>query len=254
MIRRSSVRRGAGAAAAFALAATVVAGAVVAQPEGAQAAAPLTIAADNSKGPLPGPSGKPFFFPETNITSLGAKDGVVSLTMTSELYTSQQRIVLWANDKYVGETYGGSAYYLSVSTGPNGTVTLSARVPANAIVRVGSHAGYPGAALSFKTMTMVRTALEGDLQVEQLSDGRLHLHVPVATLNSTRRLMLFVNGTYVGETFNGDGYYIGHSSPGAPDFYSDQAFKKGDRVEVRLAPNSPGMSADGSEVLLSQTL
>lgn len=256
MIRRSSVRRGAGAAAAFALAATVVAGAVVAQPEGAQAAvtSSSSVAVATVKGPLLGAVPKPFYLPETNITSLTAKSGVLSLGMTSELFASQQRIVVWVDDTYVGETFGGKAVGLDVSTGSNGTVTLSRRVPADAIIRVGTHAGKTGDAVWLKTTNVVRTALEGDMSISQLANGTLAWKVPAGTLNSMRRLVLFVNGAYAGETCNGTGYYVPRSADGAATFFTQSSYKKGDRVEVRLVAGYPGYSTDGGEVLLSQTL
>lgn len=199
--------------------------------------------------PTPAPSSTPD--PAVHVKDLSVVDGVMSLTMSRELFESPTRMMIWADDKYVGETYAGHSAYVSVRRNDDGTVTVSARVDKDAVVRVGSHAGVPGYGATLKTTKVVRAAMNGvSPQFRLLAAGSVEMTLPAAAVAAPRRLMVFVNDRYVGETYQGRVFYLGSRGDGKTTVLSGgSGFRSGDRVELRLATGYPGQSSSDAVVL-----
>lgn len=205
--------------------------------------------------PAPSPSSTPVDA-DAGVQQLSAVDGLVTLTVSHDLFFSRTRLMIWADEKYAGEMYDGHAYYLGMRINADQSVSVFARVDPGAVVRVGTHAGVPGWGATVKTTTIVRAALNGaPPRVQRTKSGNVEVALPASVVASTRRVMIFVNGKYVGETWNGHRYYLASRNDGAAVIVTPRGtFAPGDKVEVRLATGTPGQSFTDYAVVMRQTL
>ncbi|MGO4592393.1 SGNH/GDSL hydrolase family protein [Leifsonia sp. 2TAF2] len=73
------------------------------------------------------------------------------------------------------------------------------------------------------------------------SNGRLTVSLTPFLYASATRVMFWVNGAYVGETYRGSSYYSGVDiTPTAINVFPGVTVKTGDRVQVAIVPGTPG--------------
>ncbi|MGH1550559.1 SGNH/GDSL hydrolase family protein [Leifsonia poae] len=170
---------------------------------------------------------------------VSASGGRLKVAMTRELHASANRVIIWVNGAYAGETYRGSTYYGSVSARRNTVeVVPSATVKAGDRVQVGIVPGVPGN--SYPSPGSV--SLLADTQVDSVysatltGDGHLAVVLSNALFSSANQTTFYVNGTYHGATNRGTAYYLSgwYGGDGVHLTTSDGGFKHGDRVTVTV--------------------
>lgn len=189
------------------------------------------------------------------IGDVVAKDGVAKITIGKNLFASKTRVMVWADGRYVAETYDGTNYYAGIGENADGTMTLYANVPRGALVQVGISDGAPGEGASAAT-TRVQQAVLADTATTLSLDDQGHLTY-TASRNLTdgdRRVMVFVNDRYIGETYRGVSYYMGYTKDATnTTMYPGGTFARGDEVEIRLVQGAPG-EPTGTASVLSQRI
>ncbi|MFF7684048.1 trypsin-like serine protease [Microbacterium sp. NPDC007973] len=185
------------------------------------------------------------------IESVTIEDGLVTVRMGENLFSSATRVMIWGDSSYVAETYAGTAYYSWWVDNGDGTVTVRASAPAGALVRVGISDGQPGWGASVDSVRVHDAVLDGVTPHASLTeDGHASVTLPDALVASSHRTMVYVNGRYVGETWNDTVYYMWRgSADGLSTLESTMPFAHGDVLEVRDAEGQPGWGADRYAVL-----
>ena len=170
---------------------------------------------------------------------VSASQGRLTVGMTRELQQSANRVMIWVNGSYVGETYRGSSYYSSVSMDRNTVnVVPGVTVKAGDRVQVGIVPGVPGN--SYPSPSTI--ALLADTQVDSVysatltGDGHLAVHLSNTLFSSRNQTTFYVNGAYHGATNSGVGYYLSGwiGGDGVHLTTWDGGFKHGDRVTVTV--------------------
>lgn len=180
--------------------------------------------------------------PQHPVT-VSASQGRLTVAMTRELQQSANRVMIWVNGSYVGETYRGSSYYSSVTTDRNTVkVVPGVTVKAGDRVQVGIVPGMPGA--GYPSPSTI--ALLADTQVDSVysatltGDGHLAVHLSNGLFSSKIQTTFYVNGAYHGATNSSVGYYVGGwiGNDGVHLTTGDGGFKHGDHVTVTVGSQS----------------
>lgn len=175
------------------------------------------------------------------IDTLSLNGGGISMALGREYFYSKQRIMVWINGRYAGEAYNGVPYYASV-TPTNSGVTLQLGAPLNAgdYVQVGIVPGVPGNTPP-NPSTARLFALQAFDTVRSVTRAGDRVNVVLSNwlVASNQRVMFWINGNYVGETYNGAVYYLANSRSGDSVTLSLNV-KNGDDLQVGIVPGSPG--------------
>ncbi|MDN4613029.1 M60 family metallopeptidase [Leifsonia sp. F6_8S_P_1B] len=180
--------------------------------------------------------------------------GKLQVTMSSTLYRSTNRVVLWVDGKYAAETYNGSAYYLAVS-GSGDVVTLASTttVASGQTVRLGLQPGVPGNSTDPAKALVLASTIAGQ-SATVAADGRMGytVAVPEAVYRSSKRVIAWVDGAYSAEAATGKSYYFDRVTiaDGVATLHRSTPVRGGTRIEVGVVPGAPGGAYDKSTATL----
>ena len=168
-----------------------------------------------------------------------------SLTMDSALYDSKSRVVIWVNGRYVGETYEGVGYYAGAA-GLDGTYRV-AEIPSHAgdLIQVGVIPGYPGWGVPAPESSQLLGVYRVGSGVETVSrtGGGVAMTQTTALRDSSARVVVWINGEYTGETYEGATHYASAVAidSGKLDVYFGKIdASPGDLVQIGIVPGGPG--------------
>lgn len=201
----------------------------------------------------------------------------IKTTVDKEIFDAENRIMIYVNNIYQGEMYNGSAYYSSKRINDDGTVTV--RTNFNQKSKAGdeikivlsegkpgwSHSADNGEVLYQKTVTeeMIQMGeLDLDFAIARQPDNRFAIKTTLSKedFNSEKRIMIYLNGVYQGETYNGSAYYstrtFNDNGTVTVKTNFNETPKVGDTVKVVLADGEPGWahSVDTGELLYQATI
>ena len=185
------------------------------------------------------------------IDGVEVRSGSVIVRMPEETYNAKNNIVLYVNGNYIAQSYDGRRYYSFAPSGANGKTGFSATpdIKKGDVVEVLLMEGYPGAngreirSLAKITVTEAMLATP-DIKLNSVNIGAKDITVlmPEGTFKEKNNIVLYINGSYVAQSYEGRIYYSYTPSKvaGQAGFKVNRTLKKGDLVEVRLMGGVPG--------------
>ncbi|MFC8599427.1 M60 family metallopeptidase [Isoptericola sp. NPDC057191] len=187
-----------------------------------------------------------------DVTVRVDEDGVARFSMPEALYRSKQRVVLYVDGKYQGETYDSHQYYLGAST-VDGVTTLSrGGMQPGQVVEVGLVAGSPGYSASYSTADIVASTVAwGQVTNLRVVNGTtVEFTIPEKLFRASKRVLLWVDGKYATEAYAGRTPYASHSvHDGLVTVRRGMSSAPVDTLEVGLVPGSPGSRYDRADVV-----
>ncbi|WP_426625581.1 M60 family metallopeptidase [Leifsonia sp. McL0607] len=168
-------------------------------------------------------------------------DARITYTMGAGLYTSETRLVVYLDGKYMSETYGGRAYNSAAVTSDGvTTVTVPVRVKLGQKVSIVLAEGRPGEAHS--NDRVLASTRGGDVSdVAIASDGRLTFTMSEAKFTSDDRVVVWLDGKYLAETHGGKAFYAKASRANGQAMISiGKTIAPGQTIEIGVAPGKPG--------------
>ncbi|MGW8567042.1 M60 family metallopeptidase [Isoptericola sp. NPDC055881] len=187
-----------------------------------------------------------------DVTVRVDEDGVARFSMPEELYRSEQRVVLYVDGKYQGETYDGHQYYLGASTS-NGVTTLSrGGMQPGQVVEVGLIAGSPGYSTSHDSANILASTVAwGQVTNLRVVNGTtVEFTIPEELFRASKRVMLRVDDEYAAESYAGRTPYASSSvHDGLVTVRRGMPSAPVDTLEVGLVPGGPGSRYDRADVV-----
>ncbi|MGW8567040.1 M60 family metallopeptidase [Isoptericola sp. NPDC055881] len=181
--------------------------------------------------------------------------GLAQFTLPEALFRSTQRVMLYVDGEYAGETYEGGQYYLGTSTSGGVTTLRRGGIAPGQVVQVALVDGAPGQRVAYgDAEILASTVAWGKSTNLRVVDGLATFQMPEALYRSTQRVMLFVDGTYAGEIYDGGQYYVGTKVSDGYVTVSRGGIKAGQLVEVALVDGRAGDTPryEGAHVVASQ--
>lgn len=169
--------------------------------------------------------------------------GQVSVPVGRELLYSERRIMIWINGRYAGETYNGVPYYAFATPTVSGvTLRLGSAIKAGDYVQVGIVPGVPGdAPPSPASALMLANVALGAVRSITLAGGHATVQVGDWLFTSNKRVMIWINGSYAGETYQGVSYYASSWQTGDSVVIRPTTdIKDGDEIQIGIVPGVPG--------------
>jgi hypothetical protein len=197
------------------------------------------------------------------VSAVKVENGTVSFTMSTALINSGRRVVAWIDGKYLGEVRGNQTNYAYSNYYYNGKENINGGaiyrmggwvVRANGLVQIGIVTGEnkPEAA-----ELLYETPITGIKAVKIENQGALDVSVSNELLNADHRIVVWLNGKYLGE-LNRDpaqSYYATKQNitDGARFRLAWLPVQYGDLVQIGIVTgtNSPEASALIYESILS---
>ncbi|EKO3792033.1 hypothetical protein HAR83_001428 [Vibrio metschnikovii] len=171
----------------------------------------------------------------------------ISLTLSDE-WLENKRIVTLINGNYAFETYNRSVYYASMykPTPYSSTVEyVNDNLAYGDNVSVYLVPGMPGEAINLAHSTLLASNLiTGPLNLTATENG-FSGSMDLGLFKSNRRIVFFINGSYIGESYRGISYYITSKiSNNQFNFNTSIALNNGDNITIHDVPGSPGEYID----------
>lgn len=160
------------------------------------------------------------------------------------------------NDKYVYSINSGKFYYSYKTEHGNSINTLIHQLTADEF-QMGDvltlQEGSDGKVLQTITISdNVRYSDDEAVQAISTQNGRIAVTLNEKYYNKANRYMVFINGEYLMESYNGKAYYSYiDKSKGLVTFYNKTAVKAGDKIEVIRASGKPGVKGYSTSVIKS---
>lgn len=210
----------------------------------------------------------------------------IQTTLDKETFNSEKRIMIYINGVYQGEIYNGKSYYSYNTFNADDTVTVKTNFTQEPnvgdTVKVilaegkpgGAHAVDKGDELYSLTITadMIKPLITKEMAatlkeklkytIARQSDNKIAIKTTLdkETFDSENRIMVYINGVYEGEIYNGKSYYSYNTYNADNTITVKTNFttqpKVGDEVKVILSAGKPGWrhSVDRGEVLYRTTI
>lgn len=178
------------------------------------------------------------------VPSLRIQTDKISLTLSNEVFSSNQRFVVYHNGKYAFETYAGKHYYSQKDTS-NPYVTTIVYVKNKPSygdkIDVYLVPGVPGQSINLSASAhLISKIFTGDISLN-VSGAGFESMMDIGLFNSKTRILFLYNGKYLGETYNGVNYYISKSKTNQKlTTFNRNPLYEGDKIEIYEIPGKPG--------------
>ena len=165
------------------------------------------------------------------------------LELGKEWFNSNQRIMIWVNGHHAAETFSGTNYYAWMSDG-GGKVILRPATPVRAgdEIQVGVVAGKPGnkpPTPAAAQPLLAKVTLDAVRSVKPQSD-KVKVEFGNWLYNAPKRVMFWINGKYVAETYRGSAYFATPAWKGDSVFITpNKSVAVGDRLQVGIVGGVP---------------
>ncbi|MHA7846640.1 M60 family metallopeptidase [Serratia sp. D1N4] len=194
------------------------------------------------------------------VPSLRIQADKISLTLSNEVFSSNQRFVVYHNGQYAFETYAGKHYYSQKDTSnPYVTTVVYVKNKPSYGDKIDVYLvpGTPGQPIDFSASTHLISKIHtGDISLN-VSDAGFESTMDIGLFNSKTRILFLYNGKYLGETYNGVSYYLANSKTNQKlNIFNRNPLYDGDKIEIYKVPGQPGERTNISEgvLLASQEL
>jgi hypothetical protein len=191
----------------------------------------------------------------------------VSVTMPSESFNGENNIVLYVNGNYIAQSYKGQRYYstdLQTESGKSGFLAI-ANLKKDDVVEVLLMGGAPGwTGKLIRTLAKVKVTesmLALDVEEVKLSNVEINsdnvvVRMPEDIYKGKNNVVLYINGRYAAQSFEGNRYYSYAPSKiaGQDGFKHNIALNKGDAIEIKLMSGVPSNNNNVIKSLYSTTV
>ena len=189
------------------------------------------------------------------INNVSVINNHVAVRMSSALLHSGKKVVFWVNGVYVGNVQNDISYYCSKSNFIGGSVvTPEQAVKDGDLVQISVYNG--GSWAPNKADLLFARRLNG-IQSVKLVNGSAEITLSSTLMHSGKRVVIWVNGAYVGEVLNDRPYYMYRREIAGATVLST-GVNAGNIVEIGIRPggpgDNPGTPSDASELLYQNKL
>lgn len=192
----------------------------------------------------------------TLIRSLSAPvDGRITYTLGAGLFASETRLIVYLDGTYQSETYAGRAYSSTAVTADGvTTITVPAKVRQGQKVDIVLAEGTPGR--PHTNDRVLASTRGGDVsKVTMGADGGLAFTMSEAVFTSETRVAVWLDGSYVAETYAGTAYYARAArANGEATISLATRIAPGQTVEIGVAPGRPGMPSGHAQARIMATV
>lgn len=189
------------------------------------------------------------------ISATDITNGRFSATFNSTLVHSGKAVVFWVNGNYAGSFANDISYYCTKQNITGGSIiSPNMTVRDGDLIQIGIDTG-GGAHNPAAAQLIYQKRLNG-VEALTLKDGRYSVRMSTALMNSGKRIIIWRDGKYRAEIFNGHTYYAGVWSVPGGTMIDLGAGTPSTNFQIGVVPGSPGtgFGTPASAQILYQTV
>jgi hypothetical protein len=179
--------------------------------------------------------------PPYGIEKVAFDNGALAIRMSAKLAASGHKVVVWVNGRYTGAVENNTVYYGSKQRLGDSWQLRFANIAVNYGDSV--QVGVLTTGSSPNTSFLLYEGRPSGIESVKQANGYVAIALEASLLNSGKRVIVWIDGTYAAEVYNGQLYYLWYvnRADGSKEITPYLPARADSLIQIGVVPGAPGM-------------